>query len=168
MMRVVLTEESIQRTGETWDRIGNIVADLPDESVSMIAEAVRAGFEWNFLTESAGGEKAWAQLAPMTQRERAKLGYSPQHPILVRSRSLLYSLIDETHPLNLTEVDRTPGRIRIELGSRDPRFPLLHAGGITEANFIVPARPMTVLGRESIALLREQVIYQVRKQLEGL
>jgi hypothetical protein len=157
----------IQAPNEAWDLIEGIL-NLGSREQHKIAEAVRLGFAWNFAHESGGGEP-WAPLAPMTVAERHQLGFAGEHPILQRTRELKRSLVEEDHPLSTTETS-THGyysqltRIEIELGSADERFPLLHAGGITDQGYYVPARPMTVLSDEAIRRLRETIEYVLHER----
>jgi hypothetical protein len=92
----------ISSPDEAWDMIVGIL-NLGSREQHKVAEAVRLGFAWNFAHESGGGEP-WAPLAPMTVAERHQLGFAGEHPILQRTRELKRSLVEEDHPLSITEI----------------------------------------------------------------
>lgn len=165
------TADSQRRFDEIWDGIVGLL-NLGNREIEKIADAGRRGIMLNFTAESAGGEP-WHPLAPMTVSQRRSLGFAGEHPILQRTTSLKRSLMEPSHPLNVTDVS-THGfygqltRILIELGSADERFPLLHAGGTTETGHPVPARPMTVLGDEAIRQLADTIVYVLRERWHRL
>lgn len=171
MIVIKPTPESEAELKEAWDGILGLL-NLGNREIEKIADAGRRGIALNFATESAGGEP-WPHLAPMTVEERRSLGFPGEHPILVRSGRLKRSLIERSHPLNITDVS-THGyhayleRIHIELGSADEHFPLLHAGGFTNLGYYVPPRPMTVLGDTSIQQLDATIRYVVEERWERL
>jgi len=167
-IHVVQTRESAAQVSAAWDRISRMVSGLPDIRLERIAITVREGFAYNFLTEAAGGEEPWPQLAPRTQRERVALGYPPAHPILKRTRELYNSIVDPQHPLNYFWIEENAGRLWMEFGSLDSRFELLHAGGFNSEGFYVPPRPMTVLGRDSLAEVERQIKTQIEEWVTGL
>jgi len=167
MIRLQLTEESLQETRKAWERIENMVSGLPEPRWFRIAETVREGFAYNFDVEAAGGEEPWEPLAPRTVAERRALGFGPEHPILIRTRELYYSLVDEQHPLNYFWIEQNAGRLTMEFGSLDRRFPLLHAGGVNEEGYYVPPRPMTVLGRVWFAELENRIGYELEEFVAG-
>lgn len=165
------TEDSKRRFKDTWDGIVGLL-NLGHRELEKIADAGRMGIALNFSTEAAGGEK-WPPLAPWTQEERASLGFAPSHPILVRSGDLKRTLTDPNHPLNLTDISTHGGysyieRISIELGSLDDRFPILHAGGISDEGYYIPARPMTILGDQAISRLHDTIIFVIEERWERL
>jgi len=165
------TAESQRRFKDTWDSIVGLL-NLGHQELEKIADAGRMGIALNFATESAGGTP-WPPLAPWTVAERQELGFAGEHPILVRSGSLKSSLVDPRHPLNLTDISTHGGysyieRIHIELGSLDERFPILHAGGITDEGYYVPARPMTVLADESLQRLETSIIFVIEERWKRL
>jgi hypothetical protein len=147
----------VQEPTEAWNMILSIM-DLGSRERHKIAEAVRLGFAWNFAHESAGGEP-WDPLAPMTVGLRRHFGFAGEHPILQRTKQLKLSLVDAGHPLHYYHEEQHGGDWVMELSSLDERFPTLHAGGTTEDGHPVPARPMTVLGPESIDRLRDTVVF---------
>jgi hypothetical protein len=171
MITVKPTPDSQRRFKEAWDSIVGIL-NLGHRELEKIADAGRRGIALNFSTESAGGEP-WHPLAPMTVSQRRSLGFAGEHPVLQRTTSLKRSLVDPNHPLNVTEVS-THGfysqltRILIELGSADERFPILHAGGISDEGYYIPPRPMTVLGDEAIRQLETSIIFVIEERWKRL
>ncbi len=140
MLRLTLTpgsREEISRFLDLADELGSPGAD----SVRPLQEGVRAGFAVNFTTEGRQAGAPWAALALVTMRERRRLGYPPDHPILVRSGGYRDSFIDETHPLHVSEWGVDGGVWRIDEGSRDPRAAELEYG-----RWNMPERPVTLLG----------------------
>jgi phage gpG-like protein len=57
--------------------------------VQIFRGVVRRAFD----TEGASTGDAWPQLAKRTQRDRARKGFPPQHPILQRTKTLMRSLV---------------------------------------------------------------------------
>jgi len=171
MITVKPTPDTQRKFKEAWDGIVGIL-NLGHRELEKIADAGRRGIALNFSTESAGGEK-WPLLAPWTVAERQSLGFAGEHPILQRTGALKRSLIDPNHPLNVTEVS-THGfyghlmRILIELGSSDERFPILHAGGVSDEGYYIPPRPMTVLGTEAIRQLETSIIFVIEERWKRL
>lgn len=81
------------------------------------------------------GIPAWAKLKPATAREKVRQGWPAA--ILVRTKALQLSLIG---PESLLRVMRlTRGNFKLVLGSKDPKFPIHHAGAPGAG---IPARPM--------------------------
>lgn len=165
------TPDSQRRFKDAWDGIVGLL-NLGHHELEKIADAGRAGISLNFSTESAGGQK-WPPLAPWTVEERQSLGFAGEHPILQRTGALKLSLTDPNHPLNLTDISTHGGysyieRIYIELGSLDHRFPLLHAGGVTDEGYYVPPRPMTILGDEAISRLHDTIVYVIEERWKRL
>jgi len=151
---------------EAWELIEQIMA-LGSKERHKLGEAVRLGIAWNFAHESGGGEP-WHPLAPMTVGIRRHLGFAGQHPILQRTRELKRSLVEATHPLHLYREEDHEGDWFFEYGSRDERFPVLHAGGTTEDGHPVPARPMTVLSDPAIQRLADTITYVLRERWKRL
>lgn len=164
---MLLGLELIETPDAVWDGIEGLMR-LGNRETHKIAEAIRLGIAWNFAHESAGGEP-WASLAPMTVGIRRSLGFAGEHPILQRTRELKRSLVEAGHSLHICLVDLDQaGDLNIEIGSADERFPLLHAGGVTEEGHLVPARPMTVLGTEAIVRLRDTIEYVLHERWQRL
>jgi phage gpG-like protein len=61
--------------------------------VAVFREIARATFETEGAS-NAGGR--WPALAPSTQRDRARQGYNPTHPILQRTQTLMRSVTQNT------------------------------------------------------------------------
>jgi len=87
------------------------------------------------------GDPAWASLAPLTQRNRILLGFSPEHPILFRTGSYKSAIMDRNSPNHIFQESRAGGSgsggLRIRIGTRDPRFIELQEGTNK-----MPARPV--------------------------
>lgn len=105
-----------------------------------VAGAVRAGFDENFATESAGGIP-WPRLAESTARERRRLGFGAYHPILRRTGSLLDSYVNAGNAEHLSEFEQRSDGWTLAEGSSDQRVPWL-SGGTTH----IPARPVEEIG----------------------
>lgn len=149
MIRLTLTPQSrkeFERFLDLADELGNPGAD----AVRPLQEGIRAGFEMNFASEGRQGGEPWAALAERTQRERERLGYPAEHPILVRSGSYRDSFTDEGHPNHISDWSADGGRWLIEEGSSDERVEELEYG-----RWDMPARPVTILGEAGEARLSE-------------
>lgn len=126
----------------------------PDEAIRSVQEVIRAVFAGNFARES-GGDQKWAALAPRTVRERERLGYPGDHPILVRTDEYRRSFIEGEHPLHYSESEISGGVWRVEEGSIDPRGDQLEYG-----DFRTPPRPVTrpgARGEVEIAAVLDQL-----------
>lgn len=108
----------------------NLRAGLADAADELEA-AIPAAF--------ARGDSAWADLAILTQVERAREGRGPNSPKLVRRGSYRASFKGVSG-------DRFAG-----VGSDDARFELLNDGGVNERGFEVPARPVEIDGATAAA-----------------
>lgn len=117
------------------------LAQPGEDAIRPIQETIRAGFAFNFAAER-GDDTPWSPLAPFTQRERRRLGFPQDHPILVRTGAYRDSFTEEDHPLHFSEWSTEAGRWRITEGSRDERADLLEFGDLR-----TPPRPVTILGR---------------------
>ena len=126
-----------------------------------VGDYIRLRFKRNF--EMEGYPEKWAPLAPSTVRQRRRLGFAGEHMILQRTRELKRSVVERGHPYNLNEMKAKSKSLVLKLGSRDPRFGLLHAGGTTPTGGQVPARPMTVLGEDDIAGLDNLLNYIIQQ-----
>jgi len=83
------------------------------------------------------GLPPWEPLAQSTKRERVRLGFPPEHPILQRTGSLFRSLTGADSLL--VYEDRGDADLEAIWGTTDPRFPVLQWGS---EDFTVPPRPM--------------------------
>ena len=130
----------------TQDEIAEFVRRLEElarpakEAIRPIQDVIRAGFDANFGGER-GDDAPWAALALFTQRERRRLGFPPEHPILQRTGAYRASFTEEDHPLHVSEWSADGGQWTIEEGSRDERADHLEFGDTR-----TPARPVTILG----------------------
>lgn len=149
MIRLTPTPQTREEIDELLRRVEELARPRAD-AVRPLQEGIRAGFAVNFASEGRGAGAPWAQLALFTMRERRRLGYPPDHPILVRSGSYRDSFTDETHPRHVSEWDAAGGVWRIVEGSSDPRAEELEYG-----RWNMPARPVTILGAAGEARLDE-------------
>lgn len=71
-----------------------------------VGEALLQDFAKNFESEGGvfGAWSKWAPLAASTQRERQRLGYGPDHPILQRTGRLYLGVTTKDAPDNVFEV----------------------------------------------------------------
>lgn len=142
MIRLVATAES-----RNASELGDILRRMrqPDAEVSEgLGEAVRQGFAENFAGERAGTGKAWNPLAPSTVRERLRLGFPGEHPILVRTGQYRESFLSRSAGDHLHRLQVAAGGWTLEEGSTDYRVPWLEGGTVT-----IPERPVTILSREA-------------------
>lgn len=92
-----------------------------------IEKAVRFGFAGNFARQGAGDSPPWAPLAPRTQRERARAGYNPTTPILIRSGGFRNSWVTNS-PTGFMAMAYSPNGWTMTVGSGDFRAPILGLG----------------------------------------
>lgn len=96
---------------------------------------------------------AWRALSKATQIDRARQGYPPKHPMLVRSGELKRSLISRGHPRHILDATRR----FIEFGSKTG-FSSYHQTGTPN----MPAREMILADaadlNEIIQLFRRYVM----------
>lgn len=165
-MRLVAERESHQRFIRLMDNLIN----WPQRAVRGVerkaGDYIRLRFKRNFEVE--GFPTKWAPLAERTVAERRRLGFPGTHPILQRTRELKRSVVERGHPYNVSELDIGGGTLTLTLGSRDPRFGLLHGGGTTPTGGVVPARPMTVLGTGADLQGLDRVLVYVFEQAAGV
>lgn len=114
------------------------------QQLAPVQEAIREGFNENFITESAGGTP-WDQLAFDTVVERVLLGFPGAHPILQRTGNYRSSFVDGINADHISEIDYRLGEISLFEGSNDDRVPLLELGAGR-----VPARPVLEMSHRSI------------------
>ena len=143
MIRFVPTPESERSLNEFFDRLENITRRVAQND-DPIREAIRWGFALNFERESAGNGPRWAALAESTNEERVRLGYPPEHPILVRSGAYRSSFVDEFGEGHVSAQGLSDVSLVIEEGSGDIRMGTLELGWVN-----IPARP--VLGLHFVA-----------------
>ena len=151
MIRLVASAETRRNVDEFLRRVEEL-RQPPPEALRPIQDVIRATFAANFASESGDGQK-WAALAPMTVRQRERLGYPGQHPILVRTGEYKRSFIEGEHPQHFSESEIAGGVWRVEEGSTDPRGDQLEYG-----DFRTPPRPVTrpgARGENEIATVLE-------------
>jgi hypothetical protein len=139
VIRLKPTDET-QREIDALTRQIERLAALPEDALRPTQEAIRASFAANFASESAGAA-SWAPLAPRTVRDRERLGYPGEHPILVRSGSYRRSFIDPADDEHYSRVTHEAGRTVIAEGTTDIR-----AGTLEFGSDRVPARPALIAG----------------------
>jgi len=140
MIRFIPTERSkreARRFVELAEELGNPGAD----ATRPIQDVIRATFAANFARES-GNDQKWPALALRTIRERIRLGYPGDHPILVRSGDYRRSFIEGDDPNHYSRIETAGGTWQIEEGSTDKR-----AGTLEFGRGPVPPRPVTLPGR---------------------
>lgn len=140
MIRLIPTEKTEREIGEFLRRIDDLIA--PDaEDIRPIQETIRAAFAFNFSAEQ-GADQPWAPLALFTMRERRRLGFPMDHPILERTGEYRRSFTAEEHPAHISEWSATAGRWTIDEGSRDYRV-----GELEDGRWNMPGRPVTIIGQ---------------------
>lgn len=72
-------------------KIGKILDDQRDDVALAAMQHAAQVFEKNFQTEGRTSGRPWPKLAESTQKERIRLGFSPDHPILVRYGGLQFA-----------------------------------------------------------------------------
>ena len=159
MIHLRPTERTQREIAEFLRRADDLAAPNAD-AIRPIQETIRAAFDLNFQSESAGGDP-WAPLAPFTQRERARLGFPPQHPILQRTGDYRRSFTEEDHPAHISEWEAVAGRWRVAEGSADERAQELEEG---RAN--MPARPVTDIGEPGDHLIAVTLEYLFNQWFE--
>lgn len=146
MIRLRPDDRTSAEIAEFIGKIDEMVTPGQD-AIRPIQETIRAGFAFNFAAER-GDDRPWAPLAPFTMRERRRLGFPPDHPILVRRGEYRASFTEEGHPAHVSEWSAAGGRWIVEEGSRDERADHLEFG-----TWRIPARPVTIIGRSGEDLL---------------
>lgn len=155
MIKLRLADDSRRQWLEMIARI-EALAQPTAEQVEPIQQVIRAGFAFNFAREM-GDDAPWAALTPFTVRERRRLGYPGEHPILFRSGSYHDSFVDEGHARHISEWDASGGLWTVAEGSSDPRAEELEFG-----RWDMAGRPVTLLGESG-----EQRIETVLDEMFG-
>lgn len=161
MIRLTAAAQTKTEIGRLLDLVEELAHPTP-AAMRPFQDGVRAGFAVNFASEGRGAGAPWASLALVTMRERRRLGYPPDHPILVRSGGYRDSFVDESHPLHISEADSEGGVWRIVEGSSDPRADELEYG-----RWNMFPRPATILGERGEARLDEIAAYVFDQWFEG-
>lgn len=136
--RIVATADTVRAQNRL---IGGIIAAAQPKfrTTAPVSDAVRQGILDNFINQSGNGIP-WRPLAAITRKERRRLGYHPTRPILVRSGSYRDSFVQPGGPRHYESLQTLPRGWRYEVGSNDPRVPILEGGEGRP-----PARPATLL-----------------------
>ena len=128
-----------------------------------VLRVIRAQFARNFTEEA--GRRPWAQLAPSTVEERARLGFGGRHPILVRTGQLRRHVI--TAP---AVTQRTPGGAVLTIRPADsvggvPKYRVNATGSRS-----TPARPMVVIDAAGAVKVTSAIsrALRTRAQANGL
>lgn len=145
MIRLI-ADDRTRREITAFLRLADELASPTADAIRPVQETIRAAFDFAF--EREGSAAAWAPLAPFTQRERRRLGYPPQHPILQRSGDYRRSFTEEGHPAHVSEWSAAAGIWQITEGSADDRAQELEQG-----RWNMPARPVTDLGEQGENLI---------------
>lgn len=152
MIRLRADDRTTREIAEFLARADELSRPGPD-AVRPIQQTIRAAFDFNFETESAGGEP-WAPLRPFTRRERSRLGYPAEHPILQRTGDYRRSFTEEDHPAHISEWEIVAGRWQIAEGSADSR-----AQELEEGRPDMLPRPVTVIGERGDDLIATTLEY---------
>lgn len=118
----------------------NPPSDIEDAAVQAVSGAVQVGAGRNFMREG-NIEGSWNPLAPATVKERVRLGYGGEHPILFRTGE--YARSFQGGAGYVEESSHSLGIWRISVGSDDYRA-TTHEFGRDN----VPARPVLVFGED--------------------
>jgi len=109
--------------------------------------------------EEEGSQNQWEPLDISTQRERSRLGYDPEHPILVREGTYKGSFIDFDSPFYVTEHVETPTGYVHRIGTSNPIFPF-HEQAVR-----IPVRAVTPIGDDCVF---DMIIEDLKEFLEGV
>lgn len=136
MISVSSTMESRKRLEASFDKLEQAPRKLGEAVALEFARTISQQITDIFQREGPG----WAPLAVGTVAERKRLGFSPRHPILRRTGSLLAALTEPGAPGHVLTVAQTgSASTTLYYGTRDVRYrPLRY--GLPEHN--LPARPM--------------------------
>jgi len=112
-------EVNVQRSFEPFTRFfDSVMKKLPMAMEDIVADVIAEVFE------AEGGQNEWTALADYTEKERARLGYNPRHPILVREGTYMRSFIDLNSPFYVSEhVSSAKGSFVHRIGTSNPLFP---------------------------------------------
>ena len=162
MITITMTPGSRAAVNDMLDRLESIGNRLGPPMIDAAIGLAHGVILSTFQGEGVGivGGQRWASLRPRTRREREWLnlpGIGPEHPILIRTGSLLESLVDEGSPGHVMEKMQVgQGNWKGLLGTTDPRFEELQQGRSDMA-----ARPMWPVGDAEVrfvGLLNERVM----------
>lgn len=100
-MPVVIHVQTV-RTEDSKAYIERLTENLKNADPTKAIEHMASVWGKNFDTEG-GSVGGWPPLSPMTQQDRARMGYGPEHPILERTGSLRQATVDDLLTGDLTE-----------------------------------------------------------------
>jgi phage gpG-like protein len=139
-------------------RFGENAADLT-EQMRDVATILRRASEAQFDTEGAHTGEKWPELAISTQRDRARHGFPPKHPILQRTHRLMDSLTRAVDPDHIEE----PSADSLRFGTRVP-YAVYHQS--SRPRHKIPFRPPVGLTeadkREIVRTLQAGIMEGVR------
>jgi len=132
----------LRRVFKAWDHVvRNFAYTLPAKAKEVVAHVIFNVFE------NEGFQNPWAPLTPSTQKERARLGYGPEHPILVREGTYMGAFIHSDSPYYVAEETPTgENSYVLEIGTTNPLFPWHE-----KSTRFMPARPTTPIGDSSVS-----------------
>ena len=94
-MSVRIERLDITGEAEAIAFLKGILRDLEDPTEALQKSTHEVAKQWHRNFDSEGSEyKRWKELSGRTQAERARLGFSPAHPILRRRGTLLSTAIE--------------------------------------------------------------------------
>ena len=179
-MRITAGLEQNAEYEAFWRHLATI-GELGPREAELVADTGRQGIHENFKREQSPDGVPWAELAPMTQRERRKgvdhrgrpFRAGAAHPILRRTDDLLESFTNPRHPRNVTAVTTASGETRIVLSATDDpqtpnRIANLHAGGLTETGRVIPPRPFIGLSTRAQQHLLAQTVALLAQRVKRL
>jgi len=133
-------------------------ADVPNrlgaDEKKQIADRIRFGFSRTFESEGPAPMR-WPELAARTIRERRDAGFPGEHPILQRTRNLMYSWTDPGHSDHVEDWGTFAGFTILVVGSEHPHVDLLTTGSTL---LRLPPRPMHLLADEDIAQIDHAIV----------
>ena len=144
------------------ERLIDKIARMGSGESRKIADGVRQAFQENFTRQGSGAGR-WPGLAPSTVRDRRRLGFGGERPILVRRGNLRAGYIDRGSPDHHERIWQSPVGLTIESGSADERIALLHERGTSR----MPARSVSRLddGQENrLTNIIDYVIDQIERR----
>lgn len=157
-IRLTATPESRRQAARILAPFIDAARRLERPIYRIAGDALAAAFNENFETEGHG---SWPQLSPdWTVPERRSLGFAGEHPILQRDRALKRSIVERSHPGHIREISTVgAGRLQMQIGSSDIRYNLLHFGGRTALNTVIPPRPMAILHESQYQRIERALIF---------
>lgn len=132
-----------------------VMEELPEVVEDTVANMIADVFQFE------GPRNEWVALAPYTQEERARLGYGPHRPILVREGVYRGALIDSRSPFYVSERESIgEGSFVQRIGTTHPLFPWHEKG-----TRFMPARPATPFGDDFVY---EVIVEHLNEYLNAL